>query len=217
MTSERASVPTRCNACQSHLSYPIVCTGCQRLYPPPEALDYFQLLGLERRYDLDERRLGEIYKSVARHIHPDRFTSAPEEVRRLATKLSADVNNALTVLQDPVRRAAYLLDLAGGPTASEDRSVPGNLLAEVMTLREEIGEAQLEGDADTLQRMHTEVSQQRRDALAEVATLADGLEDATDDAKRTLRRLINAVKYYDNLLAELNLEPHEHAAGQGDA
>ena len=213
MSTEKTSIPSRCTHCQADLSFPIVCVGCRSLYAPPESLDYFTLLGLDRRYFLDEQKLRSTFQALTKHIHPDKFSGAPEEVRRLSTKLAADVNNAITVLLDPVRRAAYLLDLAGGPTAAQDRSVPGDLLAEVMTLREEIAEAHEEKDSKAPGRIRDALTARRVETLEQIGPLAEELDQADDERKIKLRRLINAMKYFDNLLAELAEDPLRPATG----
>ena len=212
MPNERTSIPSRCTHCQADLSFPIVCAGCRSLYAPPESLDYFTLLGLDRRYFLDEQKLRSTFQALTKHIHPDKFSNAPEEVRRLSTRLAADVNNAITVLLHPVRRAAYLLDLAGGPTAAQDRSVPGDLLADIMTLREEIAEAREEQNAGVLNKIRDALRTRRAETLTLIGPLADELDQADDERKCKLRRLINAMKYFDNLLVELAEDPLRPAA-----
>ncbi len=207
MTDDARTVPTRCTECEAHLDFPMVCTGCRQLYPVPESVDYFTLLGLDRRYDLDEEQLHGVCLGLARYIHPDRFAEAPEEVRRLATRLSAEVNNAVAVLLDPVRRASYLLDLAGGPTAGQERGVPGELLREVLVLREQITEAKERHDEAELERLRATIGSQREENLRRIAPLAEGACAADAGHRRELRLRLNAMKYWDNLLAESTPDP----------
>ncbi|MCH7993122.1 MAG: DnaJ domain-containing protein [Planctomycetes bacterium] len=106
-----------------------MCTQCQTLMPVPHEASYFDLLGLQRTFAQDDARLATAFRAISRKIHPDRFAHGTEDTRLLATRLSAAVNHAYEVLKNPVRRAGYLLELAGGPDGSEMRDVPGNLLA----------------------------------------------------------------------------------------
>ena len=138
MSDRACSVPQKCLACDAELRSPIVCQDCHKLYPIPKSVDYFELLGLDHRYDIDLSRLDDRFLSVSRHIHPDYFTNAGEEMGHLSTRLSAEINEALKVLKDPVLRAGYMLELSGGPSASDDRSVPPEILSESVMLREEI-------------------------------------------------------------------------------
>jgi len=200
MSSERNAVPQKCLTCSAELTSPVVCSGCHTLYPLPVSMDHFALLGLPRTYGVDEQTLNERFLSLSRHVHPDYFGAAAEEMRQLAVRLSAELNEAVKVLRHPVLRASYLLELCGGPVASEDRTVPPEVLAETMMLREEIEEAQESGDAAALQQIRETVEDRRSALLARIAELAGRLPGATDADKKSLRHTINAVKYYDNML-----------------
>jgi molecular chaperone HscB len=216
MSTERSTVPAKCMKCKAHLDFPIVCTGCQALYPRPQTADYFDLLGLERRYAVEETRLDAVSRALARNVHPDRFAGQPEEVRTLAIRLSAEVNQAIDVLRDPVRRAGYMLELAGGPSATEVRDVPPELLTDVMTLREQIEEARSSGHRDTLEHLRATINTRRAEILKRIAERADQLATSDDESKQEVRRLLNSVKYYDNLLKDLAVDPLASASGNQD-
>lgn len=207
MAADELNLPAKCLHCQSTLTTPIVCDGCRSLYPPPPWADYFALLGLPRNYAIDEQKLRSAFRGIARGIHPDRFTGEGEEVRSLATRLSAEVNQAFHVLSDPVRRADYMLELSGGPSAAEKREVPESFLAEVMTLREEIDQARTADDDEALQRHRGSIVARRQETLRQIAVLAESSADLGAAERTALRRLLNSMKYFDNLLAELATDP----------
>jgi len=200
MSATEKTVPEKCHACDAELKSPIVCQGCRALYPLPETVDYFSLLALPRRYDLDEAALAERFVALSRNVHPDFFTGAGEKMSELATKLSAELNDAAHVLKDPVLRAGYLLVTCGGPSAAEDRTVPPDVLAAAMLLREEIEEAQAEKKEAELDRLRDAIGAARQKLLDEIAALARTLPDANSEDKTCLRRAINSIKYYDNML-----------------
>ena len=214
MTADGQSLPTKCLNCQSALTTPIVCGGCHSLYPRPPWADYFALLGLPRTYAIDEKKLNTSFRAIARGVHPDRFGGEPEEVQTLATRLSAEVNQAFHVLSDPVRRAGYLLELAGGPSPAEMREVPGDFLVDVMMLREEIDQAKTANDNDALQRHRESISARRQETLRQIAALAESSADLDEPRRKVLRQLLNSMKYYDNLLLEVAEDPlsSEHRA-----
>jgi len=207
MAAEGLNLPAKCLHCQSTLTTPIVCDGCRSLYPPPPWADYFALLGLPRAYTIDEKKLSAAFRGIARGVHPDRFTSDMEEVQSLATRLSAEINQAFHVLSDPVRRADYLLEIAGGPSAAEMREVPDGFLADVMMLREEIDRAKAADDDDAMQRHRESIAARRQETLRQIAALAESAADLGAPEKKGLRRLLNSMKYFDNLLAELAADP----------
>lgn len=201
MTTPRQTVPSKCLACHADLETPIVCAGCQTLYPVPQSVDYFDLFRLPRRYRIDVEELEKKFLAISRNIHPDFFGSQSQEMRELSVRLSAELNEALRVLKDPVLRAGYLLENAGGRSAAQDRSVPQAVLTEVVTLQEEIEDAA--GDGAALARIRERVTARRGRILERIAELADDLADRSEKDKTELRQAINSVKYYDNLLGEL--------------
>ena len=215
MASDDSTPPAKCLKCEASLASPIVCSGCHALYPIPKAADYFELLGLQREYRIDEARLTAAFRAITRNIHPDRFSGQPAEVRALATRLSAEINEGYRVLKDPVRRAGYLLELAGGPSATEIREVPGDVLAEVMMLRENAEEARTSDDVAALGQLSATVAARRGEKLKEIGHRADQLGTATPEEKAEFRKLLNSVRYFDALLSELTADPL--AAGSNSA
>ena len=200
MGDSTKTVPKKCLACDAQLTSPIVCQGCHSLYPVPKEVDYFDLLGLPRRYDIDLAEVNERFVALSRHVHPDYFSQAAEPARQLAVRLSAELNDAVQVLRDPVLRADYLLETAGGQSAPRDRTVPADVLSQTLLLREEIEEARADNDATKLADLRQTVDSRRRELLERIGELARRLPSAADEDKVQLRRTINSVKYFANLL-----------------
>lgn len=201
------TLPSKCLNCDVELSIPIVCGGCHTLYPIPQTANYFDLLGLPQQFDLDGEKLSDTYRAIARNIHPDRFAGQATEMDLLATKLSAQVNEAWRVLKDPVRRAEYLLELANGPSAADCREVPGDLLARVMMLREDLEEARDQSDEQTLTSLRCSIQDERDHAFDNIAKRANDLSLANDTEKKAFRQLLNSIKYFDSLLADFASDP----------
>jgi molecular chaperone HscB len=177
-----------------------VCEGCHRLYPLPQSVDHFALLGLPRTFDVDAAALHRQFLAISKHVHPDYFGGADEAMRGLATRLSAQLNEAMRVLKDPLLRASYMLETTGGPNAAEDRNVPPDVLAEALTLREEIDEAREAGQSAEIDRIRDRIDARRDEYMAQITALAGKLPQAAVDERVALRRALNAVKYYQNLL-----------------
>ena len=193
----------------------MACGQCRTLFQPTPGADFFELLGVERGFEIDGGSLSDSFHRLARLIHPDRYSSADEQTRQLATALFAQVNQAYTALGDPARRADYLLTLAGGPSAAAERAVPGDLLAQVMALREQIDEARDSGDLAVVENIRNEVSVRRAQTLQRVSPLAAALDQADEPHKRELRLHLNAIRYFDTLLQQVAPDPFVHASGAG--
>lgn len=51
---------------------------CGVVQPPKVNRDYFKVLGLEAKFDIDESSLKRTYTNLQRHLHPDKFTQKSE-------------------------------------------------------------------------------------------------------------------------------------------
>jgi molecular chaperone HscB len=185
-----------------------VCASCGALLPPDADADHFSVLGVERRHALDAGDLEARYKDLSRKVHPDRFARADPRARRAALQRTVQLNEAWRTLKDPVRRAEYLLGLAGRKVASDEaRSVPPALLMEILELREELAEARLAGDDARAQRLAHGVRAREAQAMSTVAErLAAG---GAADLEAAARALVE-LRYFRRFLDEV--AAHEESA-----
>jgi molecular chaperone HscB len=127
----------------------------------------FETLGVEPRFDLDLRALEQNHRALSRTLHPDRHTGGTGTERRLALSHAIDVNDALRVLKDPVRRAEALFARLGVAVGDGREPKPSQaLLLEMMEAREELSDAARSGDITTVRRLAAEVARKRDAALA---------------------------------------------------
>jgi molecular chaperone HscB len=170
-------------------------------------MDYFALLGLPRTYQLDQAALHESYIALSRHSHPDFHSHDKPEVKALAMSVSAAVNEAYRTLSDPVRRAGYLLELLGGPSSAQDKSVPEGFLNTMMMMQEELADALAAGDQKGQQRIRQVLSTQREGLLKRVQGLFGELEAASSceatrqDLLHEIRKQLNAIAYVKKMMS----------------
>src|SRR5205823_247533 len=131
------------------------CAFCGAIQPPDPTADWFRVLGIEARYDIDLPAAEARFRELSRALHPDRFATADPRARRASLQRTVQLNEAWRTLKDPVRRAEYILARAGyevGAEAGASRpklggdgddgvgreriAVPPVLLAEILDLRE---------------------------------------------------------------------------------
>ncbi len=199
------SLPTLCHECSQHMESPLCCTNCGALnLEGARDHDYFELFGLPRAYDLDTSGLHRKYLALARATHPDVTSgSGSETLRQNVLQINAELNEAYETLKDPVQRASYLLKLSGGPSAAEDKTVPGNVLGEVMMLREEVEEAESVDDRATLLAMRKQVESRQQATMDEIAQQCRELPSRGEEVFASLRHALNTIKYWNNLLEQL--------------
>jgi molecular chaperone HscB len=198
MPDPRRATPSKCAACNRPMNTPFICDSCHSLHPA-EGLSHFELFNLPPAYDVDPAALRQKYLELSRNTHPDQQSAADPS---LAMRVSAQLNEAHRVLRDPVLRAEYLLELAGGESATGDKTVPPEVLATTLEMREQIADAKLEDDQAALDSCRARVKQHCDETLAQVAALAHRLPG--DDAlRKDLRAALNAMKYFTKLRSEL--------------
>jgi molecular chaperone HscB len=131
-----------------------------------EAMNHFEVFGLERKLGIDRAALQRAYYELSRRWHPDYQHGASPEAQAAALDRSALVNAAYRVLRDPVARIEYLVRLERGREAKNGDPVkpqaPPELLEEIFEIQEGLQEAKAGAlDADGRARL---VAQ--RDTLA---------------------------------------------------
>jgi molecular chaperone HscB len=211
-----------CWSCEKSAGEGLTCAACGAITPPDSRADRFQVLGVERRFAVDLAAVERRYKEMTRVLHPDRFARADARARRASLARSVQLNQAWRTLKDPVRRAEYLLELAGldvggelgptqpGPSGERQRvPVPQALLLEMLELREELAEARAAGARERVAAMEAAVRTRRQAAMGIVAT---ALEAA--DPEAAAQQLV-AVRYYDRFLEEATLAPVGEAGHAG--
>jgi molecular chaperone HscB len=199
-----ATRPVRCTECRQPTDSPICCTSCGALNPQPlEGVNYFEMLNMPTEFDLDLKTLHREYLRLTRSIHPDAVGGDSSETREASLRLSSELNRAYETLKDPVSRAEYLLGLHQGAEAMENRSVPPEVLSEVMMLREEIEEAEASDDQEALADIRKRVKEHYNESLEAITNLTRSAGDTCPVTRETLRERLNVIKYWKNLLDQV--------------
>ncbi len=194
-----------------------MCAACAAVLPADDKQDRFAVLGVPRQFSVDLNAAENNFKKLSRQVHPDRFATADPRARKAALSRTVQLNEAWRTLKDPIRRAEYLLALAGFGLKGEDRkrptegstrevAAPPVLLMEILELREELADAQRAGNTPKVHAMAQAMRARHADTLAALATVLDD----PDPAKlEEAARLMVALRYYQRFLDEV---PQDEAA-----
>jgi molecular chaperone HscB len=126
---------------------------------------------------------------------------------------SVRINEAYQRLKDPLKRAAYLCELAGVPVNAHDNTaMPAEFLMQQMAWREALDEAQ---DAEQVQALLDTVMQSREEALARCEQLLDREHDAPQ-AVGVVRALMFIERFCADIDARIdNLQSPSAAPAHG--
>jgi len=165
--------------------------------------NHFELFGLPLGYRIDAGAIERAYRALQTRVHPDRHAAGSDADKRLALQASARVNEAYRTLQDPVARAAYLLQLRGVDVAAEtDNRLPLDFLTRQLERREAADEAMDEHDDAALSTIASEVRTDAAKAETEVARAFDAADvEAARSAVRELRFLVKLAEDLDAMHA----------------
>jgi molecular chaperone HscB len=201
-----------CWSCEREAGAGPLCAACGAILPADEKQDGFAALGVPRKFSIDVGVAEGNFKRLSRQVHPDRFATADPRARKAALSRTVQLNEAWRTLKDPMRRAEYLLELAGFGLKGDDRkratpdaatrevTAPPALLMEILELREELAAAKRAGDAAKVQAMADAMRARHADTLA---ALAGALDDSSGGKLEEAARLMVGLRYYQRFLDEV--------------
>ncbi|VVB13446.1 unnamed protein product [Arabis nemorensis] len=134
----------------------LFCDSCRSIQPVDDSVDYFQIFGLEKKYEIDDGILEGKYKDWQKKLHPDLVHNKSKKERDYAAEQSAKVTEACRTLTKRLSRAMYIMKLNGINVNEEDTITDPALLMEIMELREAIAEA---NDSNELNQIRSQVQE----------------------------------------------------------
>ena len=158
--------------------------------------DDFELFGLTQQFAQDRAALDARWKELQREAHPDKFAAQGAAAQRIAMQWSVRINEAYQRLKDPLKRAAYLCELAGAPVdAHRNTAMPTAFLMQQMEWREALDEAntavELDHLADTVAQSRSELLQQCHVFLDQKKAFLEAVEP------------VRALMFIDKFLVDL--------------
>ena len=167
-----------------------------------DKLDMFQLLGVPRKFRVDQKALDEGYRRVELQVHPDRFASATPAMKRVAEQWSQRANEALSTLSDPLKRAVYLCESAGFPVNAENNTrMPVDFLMQQMEWREKFEAGT--NSPEALAKLASVVQEEKTALVDRLAALLDD-EQSPEKAVPEVRRLMFVDKMARDIAAAIH-------------
>jgi len=166
-------------------------------------VNYFQLFGLEDQFDLDTTKLAEVYQSLQKTVHPDRFAHASSQEQLLAVQKSSMINDAYQTLKNPLSRAAYTLKERGTEMPSEQASFGDtSFLMQQMELREMLADIKDSSDIESAIFNAAQTLDEEYQQLFNV--MQSQLNENTSETNLLACDTLRKLKFYQKLHIELD-------------
>jgi molecular chaperone HscB len=165
-----------CWSCRAEVGAAPECPQCVKIQPLGPNSDFFSVLGLPRKLQIDPRVLEPIFHALSRRFHPDMYRLASARERIIALENSAVLNQAYRTLRDPFDRAAYLLQLEEGRLGDRKEAPPQELFDEILEVQELLAEQQF-AEGDEKARLTDQLREKREALQAEQDQRASALTD----------------------------------------
>ncbi len=194
-----------CHKCESPLVSCLFCFTCNAIQPYSHGINFFEVFGLQVRFDLKSVELEERYQELSFGLHPDFFVSASKEEKLLSEGAAAILNNAYNTLIGKTSRANYLLTLLFEGQNLDDRSLPDGFLAEMFFLQEELDNLIDSKDANKLSNMYENIQKRKTNIEDGYLVLFTRYEENPRDSKipQQLQTNLNAERYLKRLLERI--------------
>ncbi len=179
--------------------------------------NYFELFGFPERFDLNTADLARRYRELQQNVHPDKFSHASNEERRLSLQMTSYVNEAFQTLKDPLKRGRYLLHLQGIETDEEtDTVMDPAFIEEQMELREKLEEIRTRHAQASLPKFAEDIKRRLRMKIDELKShLAAPAEAAQTRAPSLVRArsVIREMQFLEKLSQEVERLEEEYQPG----
>ncbi|XP_031635220.1 uncharacterized protein LOC116348374 [Contarinia nasturtii] len=191
----------RCGNENAAVGIQFKCTKCQSLLELPGDVDHFQLLRVDKRFDIDVKALTNQFRQLQSVLHPDKFSNSSEKEKHLSAEWSSLVNKAYKILLSPIQRAEYMLKAHNVQISEDNTATNTKFLMEMMARNEEVDEAETEMDLIKLLTAVHKDCQICIDQL-EILLTSNKLTEAKDQLiiLRYLLSLENSIKEKGNRL-----------------
>lgn len=168
----------------------------------------FALFDLPVAFQVDSALLNERYLALQKSLHPDNFSAASAQEQRLAIQKSAEINDALRILKDPITRADSIIAINTGETENpeEKSSKDIGFLMQQMEWRETLENIENRKDTDELTAFTQEINQIRHAILSELSTALDAqqwdIARAITDKLRFIKKLQAEIERVEETLLD---------------
>lgn len=168
----------------------------------------FALFDLPVAFEVDQTLLSARYLALQKSLHPDNFAHSSAQEQRLAMQKSAEINDALQILKDPIARVDSIIVLNTGVAQNLEEKSNRDMafLMQQLEWREQLEQIENSQDFDELNAFTRHIEQSEREILSEISTAlsAQNWQQAQmlNDRLRFIKKLMSEIERIEDKLAD---------------
>lgn len=168
----------------------------------------FALFDLPVAFEVNQAQLSSRYLALQKSLHPDNFAHSSAQEQRLAMQKSAEINDALQILKDPIARVDRIIALNTGVTQNLEEKSNRDMafLMQQLEWREQLEQIENSQDFDELNAFTRHIEQSENEILSEISTALAGQNwqqaQILNDRLRFIKKLMLEIERIEDKLAD---------------
>ncbi len=166
-------------------------------------MNYFDLFEISPRLKVDKSTLPRKYFELSRKYHPDYFSNASPGEQAEALEMSAMLNKAFRVFQNPDETIKYVLQLKGLLEEEEKYELPPGFLMEILEINESMMDAD---DPGVREKVKSAITDLQNEIYAPVHEIVEHYQEGITTEKELLqvKEYYYKKKYIDRIREQLS-------------
>lgn len=172
---------------------------------PSSLFNPFAVLNLKASFDLDLNQLEANYLELMKQYHPDRIAQEPAGISKLEIiAKSSEINDAYSLLKDPLKRGISLLQVKSGIDASDERDMKLSpmFLMKQFELRQAVDNLKHNFDFEKFINLENQCAEENAANFKKLEQAFIQAEDSKDYAP--VLEILKELMFYKKLQAELD-------------
>lgn len=160
----------------------------------------FEIFQIPVNFVIDWQEIDNKYLALQKIFHPDNFATASSLEKRLAMQQSAQINDALQILKNPILRAEAIIQIHTGKIIDIETQTNFDMpfLMQQMAWREQLEEITNNKNTSELECFFNTIKQEEAQILNELQNLLENHN--WEQAEKILHKL----RYISKLISEIN-------------
>lgn len=167
-------------------------------------MNYFEIFGFPIQLKVDKADLPGKFFALSKKFHPDFYANSTPSERNRAIEITADLNKAFKIFQDPDDTIKYVLQLKGLLEEEEKYQLPPDFLMEVLEINEKLMDA--EDDARLKSDLQSAINKLQGEIYEPVKEIVEHYQEGSTTEKELLqvKDYYYKQKYLHRIQQQLN-------------